>query len=181
MPAGQPATQLRVTFVNPLTSLPTPIQVSIAGGDRIPVLQTTAVAATEDPDTVLVTLAGGGDLSTYTLSLVRTEAPSSPSSTKATRRTPASTTITVGADRGRGLVERDRATGSGSGAVQDLVQRRRSSLLDETRQQVLLKRLVGLGCAATEHSMGLFWNMLDLNTRHGAILALRAPHRKSVG
>ena len=47
-------------------------QVSVSGGDRIPVLEATTVAATEDTDTALVTLAGGGDLSTYTLSLVQT-------------------------------------------------------------------------------------------------------------
>ena len=58
-----------MSFVNPLTTPPTPSQVSRRGGDRIPTLTAVAVDPTDDPDTVLVTLAGGGDMSTYTLSL----------------------------------------------------------------------------------------------------------------
>lgn len=68
-PTGMPATRLRVSFVNAVTTIPTPNQVSITGGDRIPILTVTAVDATDDPDTILVTLAGGGDMSTYTLRL----------------------------------------------------------------------------------------------------------------
>lgn len=66
-PAGSPATQLRVVFVNPLSIIPGPAQIRVAGGDRIRSVQVDAVDATDDPDTVLVTLAGSGDLSTYTL------------------------------------------------------------------------------------------------------------------
>ncbi len=69
-PAGPPATQLLVTFVNPLAALPTPDQVRVVGGDRIPTIVGQAVAAVADPSTILVTLAGGGDLSLYTLQLV---------------------------------------------------------------------------------------------------------------
>ena len=68
--AGSPATQLRVVFVNPLNTIPGPDQIRVAGGDRIPSVQVEAVDVTDDPDTVLVTLAGSGDLSTYTLQLV---------------------------------------------------------------------------------------------------------------
>ena len=68
-PPNTAATQLRVSFVNPLITLPTPSQVQVSGGDRIPTLNAIAVDPTDDPDTVLVTLAGGGDMSTYTLSL----------------------------------------------------------------------------------------------------------------
>jgi hypothetical protein len=72
-PSGLPATQLRVRFVNPLTTPPpTPAQVRVSGGDRVPVLTATAVSTTEQPDTLLVTLASTGDLSTYTLRLVET-------------------------------------------------------------------------------------------------------------
>ena len=69
-PAGSPATQLRVVFVNPLNTIPGPDQIRVAGGDRIPSVPVEAVDVTDDPDTVLVTLAGSGDLSTYTLQLV---------------------------------------------------------------------------------------------------------------
>jgi hypothetical protein len=56
--------------VNPLTTLPTPTQVHIDGGDRIPTLTAVTVDSTEDPVTALVTLASGGDLSSYRLGLV---------------------------------------------------------------------------------------------------------------
>ena len=69
-PAGSPATQLRVVFVNPLGTIPGPAQILVAGGDRIPSVPVKAVDVTDDPDTVLVTLAGRGDLSTYTLEIV---------------------------------------------------------------------------------------------------------------
>jgi len=69
-PAGTPATRLRVSFVNPVIALPVPSQVTVIGGDRIPTIAATAVAPTDDPDTILVTLAGSGDLSMYTLQLV---------------------------------------------------------------------------------------------------------------
>lgn len=67
--AGHPATQLRVTFVNPLGIVPDPTQIRVAGGDRIPSVPVQAVGLTDDPATILVTLAGPGDLSTYTLEI----------------------------------------------------------------------------------------------------------------
>lgn len=70
-PAGGPPTQLRVTFVNPLTVLPDVTQVQVAGGERIPTVAVTAVDATDDPRTALVTLVGSGDLSPYEVRLVR--------------------------------------------------------------------------------------------------------------
>jgi Baseplate J-like protein len=69
-PAGNPATQLRVVFVNPLGSIPAPTQIRVVGGDRIPSVPVQAVDLTDDPATILVTLAGPGDFSTYTLEMV---------------------------------------------------------------------------------------------------------------
>lgn len=70
-PAGNgPATEVRVTFVNPLSVAPTPGLFRVAGGDRIPTLRVLAVEPTDDPRSVLVRLAGGSDRSTYTLGLV---------------------------------------------------------------------------------------------------------------
>jgi hypothetical protein len=67
---GAPPTQLRVTFVNALATLLDPTQVEVAGGERIPTVAVTVVDTTDDPDTILVTLAGSGDLSSYVLTLV---------------------------------------------------------------------------------------------------------------
>ncbi|MBL7518960.1 putative baseplate assembly protein, partial [Frankia sp. CNm7] len=67
-PSAAPA--LRATFVNPLGPLPTPAQLRVDGGDRIPTVAVTAVEPTTDPRTALVTLASRGDRSRYTLRLV---------------------------------------------------------------------------------------------------------------
>ncbi|WP_420124762.1 putative baseplate assembly protein [Nakamurella sp.] len=69
-PPDTGATQLRVSFVNPLAALPSPTQIQVTGGDRIPTLTAVTVGSTDDPATILVTLAGGGDLSTYLLRLI---------------------------------------------------------------------------------------------------------------
>ena len=69
-PAGSPATQLRVVFVNPISTIPSPTQIRVVGGDRIPSVQVESVDITDDPGTVLITLAGSGDFSTYTLEMV---------------------------------------------------------------------------------------------------------------
>lgn len=111
-------------------------------------------------------------------SRARARSPWEPSSTSATSRTPASTTITIGAHGSSGLLERDRPPGAGAGPVQDIVEGGPSRLLDETCQQVLLQRLVGLRGSATQDRMSLLRHILDLHARHGAIVALKAPQCK---
>ncbi|MCU1425690.1 MAG: uncharacterized protein JWM51_1981 [Microbacteriaceae bacterium] len=67
---GEVADRLRLTFVNPLATLPAADQVRVTGGERIRSIVATGVAPTDDPDTVLVTLASSGDLSPYMLEIV---------------------------------------------------------------------------------------------------------------
>jgi Baseplate J-like protein len=69
-PAGTPP-QLRVVFVNPVDVVPGADQVRVGGGDRIRSVGVESVRATDRPNTLLVTLSGGGDLSPYELRLVR--------------------------------------------------------------------------------------------------------------
>jgi hypothetical protein len=69
-PAGTPATQLRATFVNPLGSVPDRGEFKIVGGERIRSIAVSAVGATDDDRTVLVSLAGTGDFSPYRLQMV---------------------------------------------------------------------------------------------------------------
>jgi len=77
-PEGQPAVQLRLTFVNSLPNLPAATEIRVDGGVRIPSIDIISVDPTEDSDTVLLTLAGTGDLSTYTVQLVTSKTDPSP-------------------------------------------------------------------------------------------------------
>jgi hypothetical protein len=74
---GSPA-RLRVTFVNPLATMPRPEQVQVGGGVRIQTIEIVAVDATDDPRTVLATLARSGDLSQYELRIVRSATDTQP-------------------------------------------------------------------------------------------------------
>jgi hypothetical protein len=90
----------------------------------------------------------------------------------------ASTTITVVTHGGYRSVERDSAASTPAGAVKYLVQRRPAGLVDQPETEVLLKGLVGCGSASAQHSMCLSGYIFDLHTRHGAIMALKAPQCK---
>src|SRR6266545_1206615 len=119
--------------------------------------------------------ASSGTVSRSPCSRDRAWSPSGPSSARATTRTLASATITVVADRGYGVLERDRSAGPAAGAVEDLLQGRLVCLLDQPAPQVLLERLVSGGRALAEDRVRPLGHVLDLDASHGAIMALEAP------
>jgi hypothetical protein len=49
---------------------------------------------------------------------------------------------------------------------------------DQTASKVFLEGLMGARRALAQDSVGVFRNVFDLNTGHGAILALLAPKYK---
>src|SRR4051812_24060906 len=116
-----------------------------------------------------------GAMSDAPRSRARATSPSDSSSASAAARTLASTTITVVVQRRHGIAERQGAAGSPPSPVEHLVERRAARLIDEPAAKVLLKRLAGRRGAVTEHRMRLFGDVLDLDARHGAIMALQAP------
>src|ERR1039458_9313825 len=119
--------------------------------------------------------ARSGTASRSPCSRARAWSPSGPSSARATTRTLASATITVVADRGYGVLERDRSAGSPARAVEDLLQGRLVGLFDQPGPQVLLEGLVSGGRALAEDRVRPVGHVLDLDARHGAIVALKAP------
>jgi hypothetical protein len=92
----------------------------------------------------------------------------------------ASTTSTIIPDRGDCGLEWHLASGAAAGAVEDLVEGWLGGVLDQARPQIFLQRLVRSRSPLAEHGVGLVGNVLDLNTRHGAIMALQAPLYKLV-
>src|SRR6266545_64912 len=108
-------------------------------------------------------------------SRARAWSPSGPSSARATTRTLASTTSTVVVHGSHGFGERHRSAGSPACAVKDFVQRGLARFLDQAAAQVLLQRLVRRSGTLTQDGMRLFGHVLDLDTRHNAIMALLAP------
>lgn len=110
----------------------------------------------------------------------RKRSPPFPSSPRATARTLASTTITLGPDvfdRGLG---RHSTAATRRHSVEDLFQRGLVRLVDQAAAKVLLQRLMSACRTFSQHSVSVFWNVLDLHAWHGAILALLAPYRKSL-
>jgi len=74
---------------------------------------------------------------------------------------------------GRGEMH-DASIASGR-AVQDLVECRPDGLLGQPAEEVFLQRLPGMCRSAPEHTVDVVGDILDLNTWHGAIMALLAP------
>src|SRR5262249_53629972 len=83
-----------------------------------------------------------------------------------------STVVSDGHDRG---FQSERATGTTAGAREHLVEGRTTRFLDQPRAEVLLKRLACLGRSPLEDRTGVLGHVLDLDARHGAILAPLAP------
>ncbi len=83
----------------------------------------------------------------------------------------ASTTITFLPQDLSSRRDRDTSTGSATGAVEHLSDRRSSSLLDEPGPQVLLQRLMRSCGSLPQHRVRVCGDILDLYARHGAIMA----------
>jgi hypothetical protein len=74
-----------------------------------------------------------------------------------------------------GCRKRHCAPGAPASAVEDFLQRRLACVLDQAAAQVLLQGLVRGSGPLTKDRVRLLRHVLDLNTRHNAILALLAP------
>lgn len=111
----------------------------------------------------------------------RKRSPSSPSSPRATAKTLASTTITLGPDVFDGGPARHSASSTRSHSVEDLFHRRLVRLGNQPTAEVLLQRLVSASRPFPQHPVGVFGDIFDLHAGHGAILAPLAPERKLSG
>src|SRR5487761_1386626 len=92
-------------------------------------------------------------------------------------RTLASTAITIGAHRRHRSLQRHRTARASSRPVEDLVECRLASLLDQPGPQVLLEGLVRGGRTLAQDRMGLLRDIFDLHAGHSAIMAPQAPVR----
>lgn len=104
--------------------------------------------------------------------------PSGPSSPSATASTLASTTITVCPNVFGGSVKRHPAATTCSDSDENLVQSGLTRVGDQPASKVFLQGLMRAGGSFPQDSMGVFGNVFDLHTGHGAILAPLAPKRK---
>jgi hypothetical protein len=66
------------------------------------------------------------------------------------------------------------ATVASTDAIEDLIQSGLFRLSDQTASKVFLKGLMRTRRSLAQDSVGAFRDVLDLNTRHGAIMALLA-------
>ena len=101
--------------------------------------------------------------------------PHMPSSTNMATRTPASVTITIRADDGVDLIETDGSPSSAAGTFKNFVKCGSIGFFDEQLQEVFLEGLMCGSRSLPEHRMGAFGHTLDLDARHGAIMAPVAP------
>jgi hypothetical protein len=89
-------------------------------------------------------------------------------------------TITVLTHERRCLFKCQRNPRIPSRFIQDLVQRGATSLSNQLAEQVLLQRLMGGRSPIAQHGVNVRRNVLDLNARHGAILAPLDSKRKRI-
>lgn len=111
----------------------------------------------------------------------RTRSPSGPSSMSATARTLASMTSTVAPQSFHRVRQGQRSSGSAAGSCQDLVDGGLGGLGNQLGAEIFLQRLMCGQGALPQDCMRLLGNVLDLNVRHGAIMAPMAPKWKLCG
>jgi hypothetical protein len=87
-------------------------------------------------------------------------------------------TITICSDDGIDFVKTDGSATSADCAIKNLVKRWSISLFDEQLQEVFLERLMRGSRSLPENGMSAFGHALDLDARHGAIMAPLAPQCK---
>jgi hypothetical protein len=121
-----------------------------------------------------------GAASSSPRSRARAWSPSGPSSARATTNTLASTTSTIRPHRRDRRLQSHRSTRTPAGTVEDLLQGRPARFLDKPRTQILLQRLMRGRGALPQYGVRLLGNILDLHTRHSAILAPQAPDSNRV-
>jgi hypothetical protein len=71
--------------------------------------------------------------------------------------------------------KRHLATASGRDTLENLLQSRLIRIGDQAAPKVFLQGLMCASSALPQYAMGVVGNVFDLNTGHGAILALLAP------
>jgi hypothetical protein len=87
--------------------------------------------------------------------------------------------ITIRPNLFGGRVKRDTATPACGGAVENLLQRGLARISDQAASQVFLQGLMCARSPLAQNAVGMFRDVLDLHTGHGAILALLAPNARS--
>jgi hypothetical protein len=87
----------------------------------------------------------------------------------------ASTTITIASHRSYGRLKGHRAAGATARAVEDFIKGGLARVLDQATAQVLLQGLMRGRGALAQNGVRLIRHILDLDRRHGAIMAPLAP------